>query len=94
MFIYREIYENLTNAGLPLMKAAAQKKAYNRAELTKHGLMFTTFVFFFGFTKLGFINKLFLAGGKLSYQSNILFAFSNISVHSIRSQVQFLPRCS
>ena len=47
------------------MKAGSQKKAHNKAELTKHGLMFTTFVFFFGFTKLGFINKLFLAGGKL-----------------------------
>ena len=64
MFIYREIVENLTNAGLPLMKASSEKKARNKAELTKHGLMFTTFVFFFGFTKLGFINKLFFAGSK------------------------------
>ena len=57
------------------MKAGSQKKAHNKAELTKFGLMFTTFVFFFGFTKLGFINKLFLAGGKLSFSCAFLTGF-------------------
>ena len=66
MFIYREIVENLTNAGLPLMKASSEKKARNKAELTKHGLMFTTFVFFFGFTKLGMLNKVFFSASKYS----------------------------
>ena len=70
MFIYRNIYENLTNAGLPMMKGGKAKKSYNRAELTKHGLMLTTFVFFFGFTRLGFLNKVFFSASKCIYYSS------------------------
>ena len=84
MFVYRNIYENLTNAGLPLMKGEKSKKAYSKAELTKHGLMLTTFVFFFGFTKLGLLNKLFFSARKL-YLHPLTLLYSRLSRHHVCS---------
>ena len=83
MFVYRNIYENLTNAGLPLMKGEKSKKAYSKAELTKHGLMLTTFVFFFGFTKLGLLNKLFFSARK-SHLHPLILSYSRVSRHHVR----------
>ena len=55
------------------MKGTAQKKAYSKAELTKHGLILTTFVFFFGFTKLGMFNKVFFSASKFSTYLTLCF---------------------
>lgn len=44
---------------MPIVSGAHAKKQRGRAEFIKHGLMLSTFVFFFGFSKLGMINKIF-----------------------------------
>lgn len=50
-----------------MMKGNHAKSKYGRAQLVKHGLMITTGVFFFGFTRLGLINKVFLTASKCRF---------------------------
>jgi len=44
---------------MPLVSGVQAKKQHGQAEMMKQGLMIGTFVVFFGFTKLGMINKIF-----------------------------------
>ena len=54
----------LTISGLPITKSAKGKRDYGRAELIKHGLMLSTGIFFFRFTNLGLLNKVFFSVSK------------------------------
>jgi hypothetical protein len=42
-----------------MVSGAHAKKQHGKAELIKQGLMACTFIGFFGFTKLGMVNKIF-----------------------------------
>jgi hypothetical protein len=47
-------------SGLPLVYGAHAKKQRGKFQIIKHSIMAGTAVFFFGFTKLGIFNKIFL----------------------------------
>lgn len=64
MFAYKTVYEALGTAGLPLLQGSQGKRKQSKAEAIKHGLMLSTGVFFFAFTKLGLFNKIFFCLGK------------------------------
>jgi hypothetical protein len=51
---------NLINSGLPLVYGAKAKNERSKFTVIKHSIMVGTAVFFFGFTKLGIFNKIFL----------------------------------
>jgi hypothetical protein len=67
MFAYKQVYENLGTAGLPLLTGSKGKQKQSKAEAIKHGLMISCGVFFFAFTKLGLFNKIFFSLSKSIY---------------------------
>ena len=61
---YRKVYESLIDNGLPIVSGSKNKAAKGRTEFYKTCQMGGTFIFFFGFTKLGMLNKIFFAVSK------------------------------
>ena len=58
--------------GLPLLSGTQGKRKYGKAEAIKHGIMITSIVFFFAFTKLGMFNKIFFCLSKSIIDKKVL----------------------
>ena len=90
MFSYKHIYETLGTAGLPLLQGSQGKRTQSRAEATKHALMLSCCVFFFGFTKLGMFNKIFFCLCKFP-----IFILMTLICRTVTSQsMVFVHKCN
>ena len=58
---YRKVYESLIDNGLPIVSGTKNKAAKGKAEFFKYCQLSGCFIFFFGFTNFGMLNKIFFA---------------------------------